>query len=363
MSFTQKAWMKKYIDFNTDKRAKSTTEFEKDFYKFMINAPYGKSMENVDKQTNVKILVDNQVKTEEEMKRQVDKLTGSVLFDSMKIVNDNFVMVKSRKTTITYDKPIMVGFTILELSKLCMFQFYYEYMLPKYGIDKLKLLFTDTDSFCFEIQTDDFFKDIEGDKELFDLTNFKETVTYNNNEKGMTDYNKEKPLITKYCEKHNIQMTETVNKDGSVSITTIHPLYDNTNNKRIINSRNGFGVMKVETSFHPMTEFVGLRSKLYSYTKETYDGIKHDLRAKGIKKSVAKYSLSQQDYIDVLNQTKHLKKITQRGFRTKNHNISTIEQEKVGLSAFDDKRFICENGIDTFAWGHVDINPNDIISY
>ena len=97
--------------------------------------------------------------------------------------------------------------------------------------------------------------------------------------------------------------------------------------------------------------------------KETPSGLKHDLRAKGVKKSVAKTDLSHSDYQDVVSQRVNTKDISQRGFRTFKHEIYTIEMKKVGLSAFDDKRFVLDGGIQTLAWGHKDIKQEDISFY
>jgi len=83
-------------------------------------------------------------------------------------------MVRGAKQTITLNKPISVGFTILEISKLIMYKFYYDYLKPKYG-DKCKLLFTDTDSLCCHIQTGDLYADMSENIDLFDTSNFETT--------------------------------------------------------------------------------------------------------------------------------------------------------------------------------------------
>ena len=77
-----------------------------------------------------------------------------------------------KRTKLKFDKPVYCGMGILDLSKSLMYDFHYKYILPKYG-NKAKLLFTDTDSLCYEIETEDFFKDISGDVETkFDTSNF-----------------------------------------------------------------------------------------------------------------------------------------------------------------------------------------------
>jgi hypothetical protein len=225
LEFEQKAWMQPYIEFNSKKRAESKSDFEKDFFKLMNNAVFGKNMENVANRTNIRPIVDVEQKEDRKLFDQINRITSKPLYEGHKIINENMVLFKSKRPVIKRDKPIIVGFCILELSKLVMFQFHYDYMMPKYGNERCRLCFTDTDSLCYHIQTEDFFKDIEGDKDLFDLSNLERN----------------------------------------------HFLYDNTNNKKIINSRNGYGVMKIETGSDIMTEFIGLRSKMYSYMKETHN--------------------------------------------------------------------------------------------
>lgn len=77
-----------------------------------------------------------------------------------------------KRTKLKFDKPVYCGMGILDLSKSLMYDFHYKYILPKYG-NKARLLFTDTDSLCYEIETEDFLKGISGDVEAkFDTSNF-----------------------------------------------------------------------------------------------------------------------------------------------------------------------------------------------
>jgi hypothetical protein len=275
------------------------------------------------------------------------------------------VLFKSKRAVIKRDKPIIVGFCILELSKLVMFQFHYDYMMPKYGHKRCRLCFFVSFNVLEKVFSLDVITERESVsvKDLFDLSNFKETVNFKNDEKGIKDYQNMKPIVSEYCTKQNIQFSETVKEDGSICMTTTHPMYDNTNNKKIINSRNGYGVMKIETSFHPMTDFIGLRSKMYSYEKEVFGIVKCDKRAKGVKKQVVKTEIAHKDYDNVQSQRVKTLEISQRGFRTYQHEIYTIEMKKSGLSAFDDKRFVLEDGKQTVAWGYKYIKKEDIVNY
>ena len=88
-----------------------------------------------------------------------------------KIVNDQLVMVHGGRRRVLLNKPIYVGFTILDLSKLIVFEFHYNFIVPKYG-PSAKLCFTDTDSLTYHIQTDDLYVDMGAHADLFDLSNF-----------------------------------------------------------------------------------------------------------------------------------------------------------------------------------------------
>ena len=141
--FQQSPWLKSYIDFNTEKRKQAANGFEKDFYKLMNNAVFGKTMENLRKRVNVKLVND---------KAKLSKLSASSSFDSFRIFSEELVAVNMGKTKLYLNCPIYVGFTILDISKV--YDFHYNYMKQKYA-SNAKLLFTDTDSLCYEVRTTD----------------------------------------------------------------------------------------------------------------------------------------------------------------------------------------------------------------
>ena len=164
VKFAEEDFMKKYIDLNTELRT-GTTDFEKDFFKLMNNSVFGKTMENVRNRINVK-LVTNEL--------SLNKLVTKPNFKSANIFHENLVAIHMEKTTVKLNKPIPIGMSILDLSKTLMSKFHYDYIKPKWG-DKAALLFTDTDSLCYEIKTDDFYKDISGDvPEWYDTSNYDE---------------------------------------------------------------------------------------------------------------------------------------------------------------------------------------------
>ena len=153
ISFYQSHWLMVYVDKNTKLRNQAKSEFEKDFFKLMNNAVFGKMIENVRKRRNIKLIV-----SEERRK----KLASEPNYSTCTVFSDNLMAIEMRKTYIVMNKPIIVGQTILDKSKELMYKFYYDYLRPKFK-DKMQLLYMDTDSFVLEIETDDFFKDTKDD--------------------------------------------------------------------------------------------------------------------------------------------------------------------------------------------------------
>ena len=153
ISFRQEAWLKPYIDKNTELRKNAKNNFEKDFYKLMNNAVFGKTMENVRNRRDVKLIV-----TEERRK----KLVSEPNYDSCKFFSESLMAIEMRKTEVLMDKPIAVGQAILDISKTLVYEFWYDYLKPKYS-DNIKLCYMDTDSFVIHVETEDFFKDISKD--------------------------------------------------------------------------------------------------------------------------------------------------------------------------------------------------------
>ena len=291
IKFIESDWMRPYIEMNTNLRAKAKNNFEKDFFKLMNDSVFGKTMENIRNRVNVKL-----VNTEEKLK----KLVAKPNFRSLKIFSENLVSVHMKKTSLTMNKPVYLGMCILDLSKTIMYDFHYNYIKPKYG-DKAKLLFTDTDSLMYEIETEDFYKDISGDvKDRFDTSDYPEN----------------------------------------------HPSGIPTGiNKKVL------GMMKDEAGGKTIKEFVGLRAKLYSFVMDDGEETK---KCKGVKKQVVESKISHEDYKTCLTTGKEqLRK--QNILRSYNHEVYTEEVNKIALSAQDDKRYILSDGVHTLAWGHYKI--------
>ena len=148
IKFIECDFLKPYIDKNTNLRTQAKNNFEKDFFKLMNNSVFGKTMENIRNRVNVKLVNAGE---------QFKKLTSKPNYDSRKIFNENLISVHMKKTSLTMNKPIYLGMSILDLSKNVMYDFHYRYIKPKYG-NRAKLLFTDTDSLLYEIETEDFIR-------------------------------------------------------------------------------------------------------------------------------------------------------------------------------------------------------------
>ena len=129
IKFKQSNWSKEYIDFNTEKRKNAKNSHDRAFFKLMVDSIYGKTAENIRKRINVRLI--NNAK---DYVRCVSKPN----LISQKIFSKNFVAIYQIKSVLTLDKPTYVGFSVLELSKLLMYKFHYEYVKNKFDA---KLLF------------------------------------------------------------------------------------------------------------------------------------------------------------------------------------------------------------------------------
>ena len=146
IEFEQEAWLKEYIDVNTELRKKGTNDFEKDFFKLMNNVVFGKTMENVRKHRDIKL-----VKTD----KKRHNLVLEPNFHTMKLIDNNLAIIEMRKVKVKMNKPIYLGLSILDISKITMYEFWYDYVNIKYE-DKARLCYMDTDSFVVNIKTKDF---------------------------------------------------------------------------------------------------------------------------------------------------------------------------------------------------------------
>ena len=291
IKFEESQWLKKYIALNTDLRTKAKNDFEKDFFKLMNNSVFGKTMENIRNRVDIKLVND---------KKQAEKLSAKPNFNHCNIFSEDLVAIHMKKTKLVFNKPVYLGKSILDLSKTLMYDFHYNYIKQKYG-DKAKLLFTDTDSLMYEIQTEDFYKDISEDvKHRFDTSD--------------------------HPPNHPSGMPSGFNK-------------------------NVLGMFKDEAGGKVIDEFVGLRAKSYSY--KMFEG-EESKKCKGVKKSVVKKSIAHEDYKECLFTGKEqLRRMNV--IRSHKHEIYTEEVNKIALSSSNDKRHILDDGVHTLALGHYKI--------
>ena len=300
LKFKQEPWLKSYIELNTSLRAKANNDFEKNLYKLMNNAIYGKTMENERMHLDIRLL------TDWEGKNKIEDLVSRPNFHRLSVFDKNLVGIEMKKTRIKLTKPIYVGCAILEISKTILYEFMYNFMYPLCG-DKVKLLYTDTDSLIMEITDIDVYKDIiaKHTDVRFDTYDYPE-----NNKYG---------ILRK-------------------------------NNKEL-------GKMKDENCGRIVLKFVCVRAKAYAILT-TEDVTKH---IKGVKKSTVTKQISVEDFENCLFK-KELIKCTQNCIRSFKHNVYTVCEHKLALSPFDDKRYLIPNSIETLPWGHRNINKRKIVN-
>ena len=283
--FKQSAWLAKYIDHNSQKRTKAKTNFEKDLYKLLNNAFFGKTMENVRDRTNLEFIDHSQI--DQIIKRQ-SKLSFKGIMDHY----SKFSVYKFDKEKTVFDKPIYLGFTVLELSKLLMYEFYYNKLQP-YWKQSIQLHYMDTDSFILSFDT-----------------NHQELINFLQENKDEFDFSE------------------------------LHPsdeLYDPINKKVI-------GKMKIETSpVSVLDTFTALRSKSYSFSYNNPNGITQKAKQKGIQKAP-----KCEEYQNSLFNSE-TSSSTNISIRSNLHNLTVEKQNKLALNPFDDKRLYI-NPIQSLPW-------------
>ena len=271
---------------NTELRKLAKDDFEKDLLKLMNNAVFGKTMENIRKHRDIKLVT---------TVKKRNKLVSEPNYHTVNYISEDLSIIEMNKTKVKMNKPIYLGLSILDISKILMCEFWYDYMKPKYGND-VKLCYMDTDRFIMSIKTNDFYKDIA-----------------NNVEKrfNTSNYEVNRPLPT-------------------------------GKNKKII------GLMKDELGGKIITEFVTLRPKTYSYLM---DDCKEDKKDKGTKKCVIKRMIKFNDYKNCLLKDEVILKSQQR-FISKKHDIYTENINKIALSYNNDKRTVSSDKITSYQYGY-----------
>ena len=290
VKFQQSKWLGTYIAKNTVMRKSAANDFEKNFYKLMSNACFGKTMENLRRRSTLKF-----VSTE----TQAEAFIQRAIFKSFKIISKNLVTVSLKPSSVVWNKPTPVGASILDLSKLSLYKFHYEEMLPRYGADRLKVVYKDTDSLLYRIKTEDLYKDMATFKHLLDLSDY----------------------------------------------PADHFLHDKTNKKVPL-------TMTDELNGKVLKDVVCLRAKLYSI--DYVEGTKQS--AKGVQKSVKK-TLHHNLFKDcLLSQSTVRRKMIQ--LKSASHQIIVNSVNKVALSCYDDKRYILDDTVSSLAYGHYSLKSS-----
>ena len=204
LRFQQSCWMEPYIRLNTELRKKATSGFEKDLFKLMNNSVFGKTMENLRKRVDVKLL---RAGEDDRLRR----LIVSPSYASANIFDDDLAAIQMHKSRLVLNRPVYVGMSVLDLSKHLMYDFYYNQLKKQYG-EHCQLLYTDTDSLLLEIQTENVYEDMSRSA----IAHLYDTSDYPND----------------------------------------HPHYSAANKKVV-------GKMKDECAGRLIAEYVGLRPKMY----------------------------------------------------------------------------------------------------
>ena len=272
---------------NTDLRKQAKNDFEKDFFKLMNNEVFGNTMENVRNHRDIKIVTTDK-------RRSI--LASEPNYHSTKYVSKDWLIMEMRKTKVKMNKPIYLCQAILDLSKTLMYEFWYDYIKPKYG-DKARLCYMDADSFVIYIESENLYKDIASDVERwFDTSNY--------------DKKDNRPL--------------PIGK-----------------NKKVV------GLFKDELGGKSIVEFCAPRAKAYAYKFDDDTEMKN---AKGTKKCIVKRELMFENYKDSLFNNEVIIRSQQR-FRSYNHKVYTEEVNKIALSSNDDKRTQKFDRVTTYPYG------------
>ncbi|XP_070529787.1 uncharacterized protein [Cardiocondyla obscurior] len=258
----------------------------------MNNAVFGKTMENVRNHVDVRLI------THWEGRFGAEALISKLNFHSRSIFAENLVAIEMRKLEVKFNKLIYVGMCILDISKTCLYEFHHKYMQPLYQ-NKCKIMYTDTDSLIYHIECKDVYEIMKRDINRFYTSDYACDNVY-----GIPQVNKKVP-----------------------------------------------GLMKDENNGAIMTEFIGLRAKMYALR---VDGKKDTKKIKGVKSNVVAKKITFDDYTRCLKEEIEMTR-QQTCIRSKLHEVYTIREEKTALSPYDDKRYIIPGSIEILPWGHYKI--------
>ena len=319
-TFRQETWLKKYIEFNTQKRKETENDFEKDLFKLINNSLFGKTMESVRGRVKYEIINDDY---------KFLKVFSKPNVISHGRINDDTVYAQLREEVVELNKPITTGFSILDLSKLLMFDFYYNVLKPRFG-NNVKLLYSDTDSFYLQFTGyDDIYKALEPLSEYLDCSD-----------------NKKHPLYEQT--KHNMKVVGKFSDD-----TLGKPIYECANIRSKMYS-NKYAEMEAEYMKKHFEEKKPKNDEsIIINVKEIAEAMSENSntckKLKGIPKHIVQ-TIRHDDFVKCVKNEEHNSKFCKFStFRSNNHEINTVEINKVGLNGFDDKRYIIDQFNNKFA--------------
>ena len=269
---------------NTKLGTETKNDFKKDFFKLMNNTVFGKTMENVRKHRDIKLVTTD---------KRRNQLASEPTYYATKYFSKNWMTIEMKKTKVKINKTIYIDMSILDISKTLMYEFWYDYIKPKYQ-DKVKLCYMDTNSFFIHIKIEGFYEDIANDvQEWFDTSN-----------------------------------------------------YDNDRLLPIGKSKNVIVLFKDEFGGKIMIKFIGLRGKTYAYLM---DDDTEQKKAKGSKTCVIKRIFKFNDYEECILNNKIVLKSQER-FKSDHRNVCTEQINKIALSSNDDKKLQTFDKIITSVW-------------
>ncbi|XP_026815430.1 uncharacterized protein LOC113555237 isoform X2 [Rhopalosiphum maidis] len=296
LEFRQSDWLATYIHLNTEMRKKAVNEFEKDFFKLLNNAVFGKTMESMRKRIKMELV---------SCPNRLQKLLNEQTFKHCTTYSENLAAVSLENKIIEFCKPIYIGFAVLDISKTLMYDYHYNVMQKHYG-EKIELLYTDTDSLVYYIQTDNFYNDLANNSNLLD-------------------------------------------RMDTANLPQDHLCY-------IAERKKIPGLFSDETDGRIIREFIALRAKSYAYILEDEEKIK----AKGVQKHVVKNHMTFENHKKCLfsDDDKDKSNLYRENIsiRSSNHQIQTTKSNKLCFNQHDDKRIVQSDNIHTYAHGHFKIN-------
>lgn len=323
LQFNQSNWLEPYVTFCTQKRAQSKNDFEKDFYKLLVNSLYGKFIQNNRKFKKV-VAVGN----------TLTKNKWDPYMESFRIINKEVTLMYLRKGQVDLYSSVIVGACVLEHAKWLMYHMFYDILKGVFD-NRIKLLFTDTDSLCVEIIADNPMQEMKENKVNKELE---------------TD-----PILQKILQKSTSKTNRTLDyfdmsgwpQDDSYYGGNYH----NPTNKKLVGT-NKDEMVGIEGKNVYILEVVAFRSKMYSIltTEMTKNA------AKGISRAVKK-QLTHEQYVECLNhdddEEYKVEKKKMTSIQSKDNELYLVEIEKATLNPVDSKVFLVD-AFTTLPYGHKD---------